>query len=138
MTVPFSGGCACGAVRYECAAEPLFVAHCHCRDCQKASGGQMSTVAGVPRNAFRLTAGKTRSFAYSGDSGKGLARYFCENCGSRLYTADLGAMPELMFVAAGSLDDASWLKPVMHIYTKSKQPWADIPANAVTHARMPG
>jgi len=33
MPAPFTGGCRCGAVRYECTAEPIATIHCHCRDC---------------------------------------------------------------------------------------------------------
>lgn len=132
-----TGGCACGAVRYEIDAQPAFTANCHCRDCQRAGGGQMSTLAVVPKAAFRLTKGATKSFAYRGDSGNPLHRHFCPECGSRLYT-DAQVMPDMLFVTAGSLDDASGLKPDMHIYTKSKQPWAHIPPGAQTFPGMPG
>ena len=39
MPVPFSGGCACGAIRYSCASKPRYMGNCHCRDCQQATGG---------------------------------------------------------------------------------------------------
>jgi hypothetical protein len=39
MTIPFTGGCACGAIRYECSAEPIMMFKCHCRDCQQVTGG---------------------------------------------------------------------------------------------------
>ena len=54
MTIPFYGGCACGAIRYECTAEPLEMFCCHCRDCQQASGGPYSPAVLVPSTAFKL------------------------------------------------------------------------------------
>jgi hypothetical protein len=139
MTVALNGGCACGAVRYECtAAEPLFVGHCHCRDCQRAGGGQMSTVAGVPADSFRVTKGETKVYHYTGNSGKGLDRHFCPICGSRLFTADVVAFPGVVMIAVGSLDDPSQVKPGMHIFTASAQPWDIIPADMPQFPGMPG
>jgi hypothetical protein len=54
MTAPFTGGCACGAVRYECTAEPLGSINCHCRDCQRASGTAYASVLRVPAASFRV------------------------------------------------------------------------------------
>lgn len=132
-----SGGCACGAIRYEIDADPAFTCHCHCRDCQRAGGGQMSTLAAVPRSAFRLTRGDTRSFTYRGDSGHAVLRHFCAECGSRLYT-DAQVLADMLFIAAGSMDDASSLHPDIHVYTRSKQPWAHIPPDAQCFETMPG
>ena len=136
MTAPFTGGCACGGVRYEVTAEPAFAVNCHCKDCQRATGGQMATLAAVPKSAFRLTEGSTKSFGYIGDSGKPLQRHFCADCGSRLFS-NVEAMPDMVFVSAGSMDDASWLKPHMQIYASSAQPWATIPPDAKVFPKMP-
>src|SRR5262249_486103 len=68
MPASFSGGCACGAVRYECTGEPLFALNCHCRDCQRESGSAFAAVLGVPRAAFRLTRGSPKHFDLNADS----------------------------------------------------------------------
>ena len=60
MAAPFTGGCACGAMRYECTAEPLYMDNCHCRDCQRATGSAYFAAVGVSVTAFRLTIGTTR------------------------------------------------------------------------------
>jgi hypothetical protein len=51
MKVPFTGGCLCGAIRYECSAEPIVMGNCHCRDCQRATGSAFAAALLVPRNA---------------------------------------------------------------------------------------
>jgi hypothetical protein len=61
MAVPFSGGCACGAIRYQCSAEPAFSWNCHCRDCQRASGSAFCPVLYVPRAALTIT-GQSRYY----------------------------------------------------------------------------
>ena len=60
MKVPFLGGCVCGAIRYECSAEPIEMFQCHCRDCQRASGGPFSCVVVVPAQSFKLPRGSLR------------------------------------------------------------------------------
>ncbi len=50
-----TGGCLCGAVRYECAAEPLFIGNCHCRDCQRSTGSAYVPALAVPARALKIT-----------------------------------------------------------------------------------
>ena len=57
ISVPFTGGCACGAIRYECSAEPVLSFNCYCRDCQRATGSAHAAVLLVPKDALRLTQG---------------------------------------------------------------------------------
>lgn len=100
------------------------------------TGAQMATIAGVPSKAFSVEKGEAKVYITKGDSGKDVFRSFCAECGSTLYST-CEVMPGLHFVEAGSMDDASWLKPSSHIYTSSAQPWARIPADMEQHAKMP-
>lgn len=137
MSVPFQGGCACGAVRFESTAEPVLMAHCHCTDCQKMTGAHMATIAAVPEAGFRVLSGEATFYDTTGDSGGRVHRGFCATCGSTLYsTAD--AMPGMVFVEAGSLDDASWVRPASHIFTRSAQPWANLDDELDKFETMPG
>jgi hypothetical protein len=120
MKLPFNGSCMCGAVRYECSAEPIMMGNCHCRDCQRATGTAFAAALLVPRDAVTIT-GDVKYYDVIGDSGRNVGRGFCPNCGSRLFSKP--PIPELMGIMAGSLDDSSWFQPVMDCYTISAQPW---------------
>ena len=122
MPVPFFGGCACGATRYECSAEPLYMGNCHCRDCQRATGSAYFAAVGVAASAFRLTSGAPQYYEKSADSGNMMRRAFCPLCGSPLFLTN-SARPDLVVLYAGSLDDPSWVRPARDIYTASAQPW---------------
>jgi hypothetical protein len=111
-----TGGCLCGAVRYDCSAEPLFTGNCHCRDCQKATGG-----AYVPASALKIN-GEVKYYDSPADSGNNFTRGFCPNYGGRLFGKTSG-LAQLMFITAGSLDDPSRFEPAMDIFTSSAQPW---------------
>ncbi len=121
MATPFTGGCMCGAVRYECSAEPVMAGNCHCRDCQRASGGAFVSALAVPRNALKIT-GEVKYYDVKGDSGNTVSRGFCPNCGARLFGRP-AVVSDLIVIMAGSLDDPSWYKPGMDFYTASAQPW---------------
>ncbi|MFY0522007.1 GFA family protein [Archangium gephyra] len=121
MPVPFTGGCACGAIRYECSAAPIAVLNCHCRNCQRASGTGHSTVAVVPADSLRLLHGTPRSHASTADSGNETRREFCAGCGSPLFAR--GGIPSFVAITAGSLDDPSGCVPTIDIWTQSAQPW---------------
>jgi hypothetical protein len=122
MTIPFYGGCACGAIRYECTAEPLEMFCCHCRDCQQAGGGPYSPAVLVPSKAFKLTRGSPRYYSTPSAAGGTHTRGFCAECGSWI----LGAVdPALPFtgICASSLDDPSWFLPQFDIFVSDAQPW---------------
>ncbi|MBI3244901.1 MAG: GFA family protein [Deltaproteobacteria bacterium] len=121
MSIPFTGGCMCGAVRYECATEPLMAANCHCLDCQRATGSAYASVFFVPKSAVKIT-GEVKYYESKGDSGSSIRRGFCPTCGSRLFGLP-AVMSENMGIMAGSLDDSSSHKPAIDIYTSSAQPW---------------
>jgi hypothetical protein len=117
----FSGSCQCGAVRYECAVEAVFTGNCHCRDCQKATGGAYVPVLAVPADALKIT-GDVKYYDSRADSGHTFSRGFCPNCGARLFGKSSG-MPAIIAITAGSLDDPSRFKPAIDFYTSSAQPW---------------
>jgi hypothetical protein len=120
MKTPFTGGCLCGAIRYECSAEPIVMGNCHCRDCQRSTGTAFAAALLVPRNVVTIT-GEVRYYDAIGDSGGIVGRGFCPICGSRLFSRP--PIPELMGIMAGSLDDPSWFQPRMDCYAASAQPW---------------
>ena len=117
----FSGGCQCGTGRYECAVEAVFTGNCHCRDCQKATGGAYVPVLAVPADALKIT-GDVKYYDSRADSGHTFSRGFCANCGGRLFGKSSG-MPAIIAITAGSLDDPSRFKPATDFYTSSAQPW---------------
>ena len=122
MAAPFTGGCMCGAVRYECTAEPLVTVNCHCRDCQRSSGSPFASVLLVPQAAVKIT-GDVKWFDVKADSGNTASRGFCPNCGSPLFGKPSGMPVALLGIRAVSLDDASWCRPSMDMYTESAQSW---------------
>ena len=120
MPTSFSGGCACGAIRYEVSGEPMMMFNCHCRDCQRASGGPYSAVVYVPAKAFKITKGSPRFYNTTSAAVGHNKRGFCAECGSRLFG---GGTDEGQGITASSLDDPSLFNPQMHIWTSDAQPW---------------
>lgn len=134
MKIPFTGGCLCGAVRYECSAQPVSMGICHCRDCQQATGSAFAAAMLVPQNAVTIT-GNVTYYNVTGDSGSIVSRGFCPICGSRLFSKP--PIPELMGIMAGSLDDPSWFKPQAEIYVASAQPWDYLNPDLPKFAKLP-
>lgn len=135
MITSFTGGCFCGAARYEIAAEPVAMNHCQCRQCQKDSGtGHGSFLVFLTPDA-KLT-GEIRCFEIVGDAGTVKSRNFCPACGTQLYIA-FPAMPELIAVRAGTLDDASRFRPQFTTWTASAQPWDHMDPVLTRFEKMP-
>ena len=121
---PITGRCLCGGVTYSADTEPVVEAVCHCTDCQRQTGNPFSVLVAVPRPALAVEGGTLASFSTTGeDHGGETQRYFCSNCGSPLYSV-AAVLPDVAFIKAGSLDDASWLQPSVEAWTTSAQPWS--------------
>ena len=103
------GGCLCGKVRYSADVDPTFVGVCHCKNCQKGTGSAFSVVVALPSPALTVQ-GTLQTFTGRGDSGKATYRRFCPPCGSALID-EAEIMPNITMILAGTLDDASWVKP---------------------------
>ncbi len=117
-----SGGCLCGAVRYELAGEPLFSLLCHCRDCQYQSGSAFIAAMRVPAAGFRVTKGEPKLYVRGSDAGNEVSLAFCGECGSPLFIR-VSARPDIVGLRVGSLDDPSEFRPEADIFVKSAQPW---------------
>ena len=82
---------------------------------------------GVPDDDFTLISGKPKAFHYIAQSGKGLDRNFCPDCGARVFTSNLEGFPGAIFVTLGSLDKPQAIEPM---FTKRRLAWAkplDVP-----------
>ncbi len=115
------GGCLCGAVTYEISGEPIFVGHCACENCQKATGSGHTTVAAFA-DAAVTEHGAVTSFATTGDSGEPISYQFCPKCGSRLFTR-ASTMPNVVMVTLGTMEAAADLTPQMMVYGKRRRAW---------------
>lgn len=135
MSTKITGGCRCGAVRYECSAEPVVAGHCHCRQCQRASGAGHVSVIGVPKHALKVT-GEVRYFDHVADSGNTASNGFCPTCGSHLLGHSTG-MPEIIAIKVGTLDDPGLFGPGMSIFTARAQPWDTIAPKLPAFNGMP-
>jgi hypothetical protein len=122
MDSPLTGGCLCGAIRYEVSAPVEKLIACHCTDCQRASGTGASINALLPSSALRFTHGTTRVFSKPADSGNVLNRHFCGDCGSPVYSQRANA-PEFLVLKVGGLDRHEGLRVAMNIWTRSRRPW---------------
>ena len=134
MNLPQTGGCQCGALRYEITQAPIMVYTCHCTDCQRMTSSAFSMGIVIADRAFRITAGEPRPVQRTADSGRVLTRWLCPECGS-WFSGTPG--PSVRTVRAGTLDNTSWLHPTVHFWTRSKQPWVALPEGGRTFETQP-
>ena len=128
MRLPLTGGCNCGAVRYE-VSEPLVRAsYCHCRRCQRRSGTAASAQAHPAPGSFRIVAGEDRLRVWKPESGG--AKWFCGECGSALFGSN-PAHPESIGIRMGTFDDDPGIRPSVRQYVAYAAPWEPIPADGL-------
>jgi len=122
MSDAFTGGCACGAVRYTITAEPLFMNECHCRDCQQRSGTGHGSYLTFPDRTQVRVEGQAASWDIVADSGNVKTHAFCPRCGSPVYLT-FAAMPDLFTIHAASLDDTARYRPQAVTYAIRRPAW---------------
>jgi hypothetical protein len=130
-----TGGCSCGAVRYEMDGEVAFAGLCHCRQCRRASGSGHIGFMGVLRSSLRVT-GPIATHSAPGASGLATVRNFCPACGSQLFGAPEIA-PEFYTLYAGSLDDPARFRPEIAMFVAERAPWDEGGASLVQFQGAP-
>jgi len=135
MTTSYSGGCACGAIRYEIDSEPLMSLHCQCLDCQRITGAGHASFLVFPAAQARLT-GAPKFHGVIADSGNTASRGFCASCGSFVVAKSTGH-PDFFMVSAGSLDDPSRFAPQAVVYASRAQRWDGIDPNLARFPKLP-
>ena len=121
MIETIHGGCACGAVKYQTRAQVEFSFNCHCRKCQRATGGGHSSAFAVPAAEFEVS-GIVKEFASASDNGAVTYAGFCPECGSPL-TSRTERFPERIYVHAATLDEPSKFSPAFVVFAEAAQPW---------------
>jgi hypothetical protein len=130
-----TGGCLCGALRYEARGAPLYAGHCYCADCRKASGSGFLPYMGFARAAISFT-GASRAFAVRAANGNQAVRNFCPVCGSLVFGGPRDSAAEFTLYA-GSLDDPSQFEPTAAIFTQDRPAWAVLPGHLRAYAQLP-
>lgn len=132
--LPYDGGCTCRFVRYRMNSKPLFVHCCHCRWCQRETGASFALNALIEADRVVLLQGQVDAIDTPSNSGKGQTISRCPSCHVAVWSNYAGAGDAVRFIRVGTLDEPERLRPDIHIYTASKQPWVvlppDIPAVA--------
>ena len=119
------GGCACGAVRYRLASEPLFVHCCHCLNCQRQTGSAFVINLLIEADRVEVLGETPRIVDTPRDRGKPQRIHRCPHCLVAVYSEY--SRPELFFVRGGTLDDPRSVRPGVHIFTRSKVDWVSLP-----------
>ncbi|WP_427912957.1 GFA family protein [Ramlibacter sp. MMS24-I3-19] len=132
----FTGGCACGAVRYDIEDAASGMGDCQCRQCQQRSGtGHGSYIAFASRDKVKLT-GSLREWDVTGDEGTVKRHAFCTVCGAPVsLTFPYG--PGWFIIHAASLDDPSQYQPQWVTYTRSGYAWDAVDPKLTKFERMP-
>lgn len=122
--LPLSGGCNCGAVRFEIAELPVLAGYCHCTRCQRRSGGASGVTAWVKGDAFRILQGEDRIRRWN--AGDGNDKAFCVTCGSGLFSANPGD-ESFVFVRLGVIDGDPGIRPMGRQHVASAAVWEPVP-----------
>ena len=135
VAYPISGSCQCGNVTYELLEPPLFVAACHCKECQKLSTSAFSITAMVNADSVKFQ-GDMKDWSRVADSGNINGAKFCPECGNRIYHYD-PKEPDKLKLKPSNLSDTRIIKPTIHIWASEKQEWYQIPDGVQVFDKQP-
>lgn len=113
-----TGGCLCGAVRYEARGKKKWTCYCHCHSCRHATGAPVAAFAGFDEEKFHFTKGEPKVF----ESSPGVWRAFCGHCGTPL-TYRAKRFPGEVHIHIGSLDEADAFTPTAHVFFEEHISW---------------
>jgi hypothetical protein len=119
-----TGGCGCGAVRFELSEPPTGAVYCHCGRCQARTGTAAQASARVAPGSVTITEGAEHIRDWTLEDG--LAKAFCERCGSHLFArhSDTG---EVAAVRMAAFDGDPGVRPSARQFVAYAAPWEPIP-----------
>lgn len=116
-----TGGCQCGAVRYQAEGEPQHNSLCHCSDCRASAGAPAVSWMAFPEAQVAVTQGELTTYA-----GKnGARRHFCPNCGTGLLYTNAELLPGIVDIQSATLDSAAQEAPTSQVQAAEMLPWFD-------------
>ena len=124
---PLEGGCDCRRIRYRMQTAPLIVHCCHCRWCQRETGSAFALNALIEAERLLHLQAEPEVIDTPSQSGRGQRIARCPECRIALWSNYAGAGPVVRFVRVGTLDTPDALRPDIHIFTASRQPWVVLP-----------
>jgi hypothetical protein len=124
MSEPLTGGCGCGAVRFEVTEPPITAIYCHCTRCQRRTGTAAAITARVQPGSVRVVSGADHVRRWA--PGNGLAKAFCAECGSALW-AEKPSDGTIAAVRMGAFDGDPGVRPSAHQFVAYAAPWEPIP-----------
>ena len=116
-----TGGCNCGAVRFEITEPFRSAVYCHCTRCQRRTGTGASANARVDESGFRIVSGEDRIRSWKPETGA--EKFFCGDCGSALFSRSPGAVG----IRLGALDGDPGVRPSARQYVSYAAPWESLP-----------
>jgi len=120
-----SGGCLCGAVRFELDERPTDAGYCHCTRCQRRTGAAASPQARVDGSLFQLTAGEDSLAVWRHPDG-GFEKCFCRNCGAHLFSRNPDDQRQ-MSIRMAAFDEDPGVRPSWRSFVAYAAPWEPIP-----------
>ena len=123
-TLPLTGGCLCGGVRFEITEPPLSAVYCHCTRCQRRTGSAAAISARLAPGSLRITEGEDLVRGFEPDGG--FAKDFCGRCGGALWSRD-PADPDVRAVRLGTIDGDPGIRPSARQFVDYAAVWEPIP-----------
>ena len=123
-----TGGCACGAFRYEVNGEPIGMAACHCKACQRRTGSAFGIGCFFEEKNVSIIAGEDNFsvFDRTSDAGRFISHRFCQSCGTTVMWKP-ERLPHGIAIAGGTFDETDWIRPGAYFWVSKAQAWFSIP-----------
>ncbi|MDC0077838.1 GFA family protein [Deltaproteobacteria bacterium] len=131
----FTGSCHCGEISYTFSGEPLRQVNCHCKNCQKTSGGPYLANIFVSEDNL-LIKGSPKVYQHLADSGNQMTKKFCGNCGAQMFSLGSGR-PGIVIIRGGTIDNLEIIQPTLNIFVSSKIPSTPLDESLSTFEKMP-
>ncbi len=129
-----SGGCQCGAVRYQVEGEADHAALCHCADCRASAGAPVVGWIAFKEAQFSLTSGALTTYARA----SGSIRQFCPICGTGLFFRNAEMLPGVVDIQSATLDDPEAAAPQVQVQCAERLSWMKELAALPEFERFPG